>query len=123
MLVGTECIILSVPSVMPDYAAGVIDEAKLDSLIGLDQDEVIRQIGWPDYSGPRGHSYGTLYQGEKRYSTDVYFVFVAPPNDVDGTRIDTGNTKVLYCQVLTKTAILESRAKQGDTQAAIELAG
>ena len=56
-LTGTGCIIIPVPSLSPCYETGMIDETTLESLTGLDQDEVNGRVGWPDYSGLRGQSY------------------------------------------------------------------
>ena len=97
-LVGTGCIV-PVPSVSPVYTTGIFDEATMESLTGLDREEVNGRIGRPDYSGLRGDSYVMVYQGEKHYSTDVYIVFAAGGN-AGGAKIDTGGTKGLYCYVI-----------------------
>lgn len=102
-LLATGCIIIPVPSVSPVYETGMIDEATLESLAGLDEETVNARIGWPDFSGPRGHSNMLVYQGEKRYSTDVYMV-VGAQYAAGGGKIDTGHTKVLYCHVIEMDA-------------------
>ncbi len=93
-LVATGCIIVPVPSIDPDYQTDIIDEVTLESLTGVHEEEVVGRIGPPDYSGPRGHSYILVYQGEKHFSTDVVWIVGG------GGVINTGKTKVLYCFVI-----------------------
>ncbi len=99
ILVGTGCIIVPVPSVTPDKETGIIDEATLESLIGLDEEGVNERIGQPDYSGPRGHSYMMVYQGEKTYSTDLYVGAVGPFFIPVGGK-NTTSTKIFHCYVI-----------------------
>lgn len=98
-LAGAGCIIIPVPSVTPDSETGIIDEATLESLIGLDKDDVNERIGQPDFSGPRGHYYMMVYQGEQTYSTDLYVGGVGPFFIPVGGKATT-STDILYCYVL-----------------------
>ena len=98
-LMAAGCIIVPVPSIDPDYQTDIIDEVTLESLTGVHEEEVIGRIGPPDYSGPRGHSYMLVYQGEKHFSTDVVWI-VGGMGGVGGGVINTGKTKVLYCFVI-----------------------
>jgi hypothetical protein len=93
------CIIVPVPSIDPDYQTDIIDDVTLESLTGVHEEEVIGRIGPPDYSGPRGHSYMLVYQGEKHFSTDVVWI-VGGMGGAGGGVINTGKTKVLYCFVI-----------------------
>jgi TPR repeat protein len=93
------CIIVPIPSIDPDYQTDIIDEVTLESLTGVHEEEVIGRIGPPDYSGPRGHSYMLVYQGEKHFSTDVVWI-VGGMGGGGGGVINTGKTKVLYCFVI-----------------------
>ena len=98
MVTGSGCII-PVPHIDPDYQTDIIDEVTLESLTGVHEEEVIGRIGPPDYSGPRGHSYMLVYQGEKHFSTDVVWI-VGGMGGAAGGAINTGKTKVLYCFVI-----------------------
>ena len=98
-LVEAGCIIVPVPSVTPDNETGIIYEATLESLIGLDQEEVNERIGQPDFSSPRGHSYMMVYQGEKHYSTDV-IVVVGGIGGAGAAKIDSVMSTVLVCFVI-----------------------
>lgn len=98
-LAGSGCIVVPVPSVTPDYRKGVIEDSILDSLIGLDQEQVAERIGQPDFAGPGEESYLLVYQGEKRYSTEVYAAVSAGYTAAAG-KIDDGSSSVLRCQVL-----------------------
>ena len=93
------CIVIPVPSVTPDYRAGIIDDKTLESLIGLDQNEVHARVGYPDYSGMRGDFYVMVYEGETRHSTEVY-AFVSGGYSGGGGKIDEGTSRTLHCQVL-----------------------
>ena len=98
-LAGAGCIIVPVPSVTPDYRAGIIGDETLESLIGLDQSEVHERVGYPDYSGMRGATFAMVYQGETRHSTEVY-AFVSGGYTGGGGKIDEGTSRTLHCQVL-----------------------
>ncbi len=91
--------IVPVPSVTPDSETGVIHEATLESLIGLDKDDVNEWIGRPDFSAPRGHSDMMVYQGEKTYSTDLYVGAVGPFFIPVGGKTTT-STDILHCYVI-----------------------
>lgn len=93
------CIIVPVPSVTPDHQSGIIDDDTLESLIGLDEEEVSARIGWPDYSGNLGDSYVMVYQGEKRYSTDIYAAVSGGYTGAVG-KIGSGTSTTLYCYVI-----------------------
>lgn len=99
VLTSTGCIIIPVPSLSPDYQTGIIDDETLESLIGLDQEEVNERIGWPDYSGNLGDAYVMVYQGEKRYSTDVYAAVSGGYTAAVG-RIGGGTSTQFYCYVI-----------------------
>ncbi len=98
-LMAAGCIIVPVPHIDPDYQTDIIDEITLESLNGVHEEEVIGRMGPPDYSGPRGHSYMLVYQGEKHFSTDVVWI-VGGMGGAGGGVINTGKTKVLYCFVI-----------------------
>lgn len=98
-LSGAACIVVPIPSVTPDYQAGIIETSILESLVGLERDRVIERIGQPDVAGSDGDAYLLVYQGEKRYSTEVYAAVSAGYTGAVG-KIDDGATSVLYCQVL-----------------------
>ncbi len=99
VLAMSGCIIIPVPSVTPDRQSGIIDEATLESLVGLDREEVNARLGWPDFSGNLGDSYVMVYQGEKRYSTDVYAAIGAGYTGAVG-KIGDGSSTTLYCYVI-----------------------
>ena len=99
LFAGAGCIIIPVPSLSPDSREGIIEDKTLEKLIGLDQTQVNEKIGYPDYSGLRGASYLMVYQGETRYSTDVY-MYVSAGYTAGGGKIDQGTSKRLHCQVL-----------------------
>lgn len=73
---GTACIVFPIPSVSPGKQTGIIDDSTLESLIGLQEKEVIAQLGLPDFAGPRDETYLMVYEGEKQYSTDVHVASV-----------------------------------------------
>jgi len=85
-----------VPSVSPDYETGIIDDATLESVIGLQQKEVNERLGLPTYAGRRAYSHVMVYQGEKHYSTDVAVVFYG--GGVGS--FDAGMSKVFVCHVI-----------------------
>jgi hypothetical protein len=88
-----------VPSITPDRETGIIDEPTLESLIGLDKEEVSERIGPPDYSGLRGHSYLMVYQGKTTYSTDLYVGAVGPYYIPVGGKTTT-STEIFHCYVI-----------------------
>lgn len=99
MLPATGCIIVPVPSLSPDYETGIIDESRLEELEGLHRDAVIEKLGWPDFIGPSGDARVMVYEGEKRYTTDVHAV-VSAGYTATSVKIGDGLTTVLYCQTL-----------------------
>ncbi len=99
-LMGTGCISFPVSSTSPVNETGLIDETTLESLIGLDQEEVSEKIGQPDYWGLRGDSYVLVYEGVETWSTDIYLGGIGPFFIPVFGKFDTDFTEVFHCYVI-----------------------
>ncbi len=73
---GTACIIVPFPA-GPAQETDIIDDATLQSLVGLSEKDVNSRLGTPDFVGPRGRTYLMVYEGEKHYPTRMA-VYVYP---------------------------------------------
>ena len=72
-----------------------MDESTLESLIGLNQEQLVGSIGIPDYAGWHNGYYVIVYEGAKRYQTEVLMI-----SQYGGESVDVGPTKIVYCYVL-----------------------
>ncbi len=92
---GTACIIVPFPA-GPAQKTGIIDDATLQSLVGLSEKDVNSRLGTPDFVGPRGRAYLMVYEGEKHYPTRMA-VYVYP---YFGGVSDPVMSKDLVCYVI-----------------------